>query len=131
MLEKNEAANLFVILDYASKCRVMAPMRTSMIPTSCTFLIESLKKTYPRKAAIPPDSVLTTVTTDNDPVLAPRANAENPTKLKTLAHSRVLELLMLGATQLLREPSNKKVATTAPVAYRSQSITTGPRAGSA
>ncbi|MNJ00808.1 hypothetical protein D3C73_1602390 [compost metagenome] len=45
----------------------------------------SRKKKYPRIAAIPPDKVLITVTTETEPFRTPKENAEKPPKLKRLA----------------------------------------------
>src|SRR5450830_1390532 len=45
----------------------------------------SLKTKQPNTAAIPPESVLITVTTETEPLIAPQEKAENPPKLSKLA----------------------------------------------
>ena len=54
-------------------CSTTAPTSTSTTPATCTADNRSLKNTNPRIAAIPPESVLITVTTDT---LIPRPETE-------------------------------------------------------
>ncbi|MNL45950.1 hypothetical protein D3C87_1686310 [compost metagenome] len=89
-----------------------------------------MKNTYPRIAAIPPDNVLITVTTDTEPATAPQANDEKPPRFIRLAPVSVRQFFSGGIfrpSSILRTIATNTIN---PIRYASQSIVTGPSIGS-
>ena len=66
-----------------------------------------MKNTNPRIAAIPPDRVLITVTTETDPAIAPHENAENPPRFIRLALVSVAQFFSGGNAVLVQAAALK------------------------
>ena len=77
-------------------CKTTAPASTNATPNTCIADNRSLKNTYPSTAAIPPDNVLITVTTETDPAIAPHENAEKPPRFIKLAPVNVAQFFSGG-----------------------------------